>query len=491
MLDDSVKTIVGLEIHVQLQTESKLFCRCATQFGAPPNTLVCPVCLGEPGSLPVLNRRAIELVILAGLAMNCRIELQPRWDRKHYFYPDLPKGYQISQWERPLCGEGFVDRIDLDHPERVHRVRIERAHLEEDAGKSLHGGSAEGTRIDLNRAGTPLLEIVTRPDLTSGSDARSFLSELKLILTDLGVSDCNMQEGNLRVDANVNLQIDVPPAGHVTPIVEIKNLNSFRAVERSIDYETGRQWAEWKDDRSRQAEMLKQTRGWDDAKGVTFLQRTKEQSADYRYFPEPDLPPIALADAEIESLRNTIGPLPSDVRRELLIRYALPPYDADVIVNQGRAFVAYFREVAEQVADPRQAATWLQQDILRTLNERQIRIDQYPLRPDRLARFLNQLSQSKIPSARARDVLQQMVDQDLDVEQAIEQLEIVALSPQDLDAVCQQVIDQHPKIAEQIRQGKTKAVGALIGRARQLEPNADPQRIRRLLLKNLANPDSA
>ena len=262
-------TIIGLEVHVQLETKSKLFCGCSTRFGAPPNVHTCPVCLGAPGALPVLNRRALELAIRVGLALNCRIERDTKWDRKNYFYPDLPKGYQISQFDRPICAEGYLDLMDAENDRDQRRIEIERAHLEEDAGKSSHDETGAGgdSKIDLNRAGTPLLEIVTRPDLRSGTEAKTFLTELKLILSNLGVSDCNMQEGSLRVDANVNLHLLAGSQSIATPIVEIKNLNSFRAVQRAIDFEAERQWQQWQADGKTIDQGAKQTRGWDDESG--------------------------------------------------------------------------------------------------------------------------------------------------------------------------------------------------------------------------------
>ncbi len=295
------RTVIGLEVHVQLATASKLFCGCSTTFGAAPNTQVCPVCLGLPGALPVMNEQAIELAIRTGLALNCQIAETTKWDRKNYFYPDLPKGYQISQFDMPICYEGHLDIPD-DEETRNKTVRIIRAHLEEDAGKSMHdevAGKAD-SRIDLNRTGTPLLEIVSYPDMSSADEAKAYLTELRLLLLYLGVSDCNMQEGSLRVDANVNLHIDEQGQTYATPIVEVKNMNSFRAVERALEYEIQRQWGEWQRTRIQKGAAPKQTRGWDDEKGVTIPQREKEESADYRYFPDPDLVPLKIARQKVE-----------------------------------------------------------------------------------------------------------------------------------------------------------------------------------------------
>ncbi len=308
MTDAPYQLIIGLEVHVQLSTQTKLFCGCSTTYGAPPNTQVCPVCLGLPGALPVMNRRATELAIRTGLALNCHIAEMTKWDRKNYFYPDLPKGYQISQYDLPICSEGYLD-LPGDETTATKRVRIIRAHLEEDAGKSMHdevAGKAD-SRIDLNRTGTPLLEIVSYPDMSSPDEAKAYLTELRLLLTYLGVSDCNMQEGSLRVDANVNLHIPDKDRTRATPIVEVKNMNSFRAVERALQYEARRQWAAWQQNGIEKGQAPKQTFGWDDEAGVTIPQREKEESADYRYFPDPDLVPLLISRETVEQARQELG----------------------------------------------------------------------------------------------------------------------------------------------------------------------------------------
>ena len=338
-------TVIGLEVHVQLKTRTKLFCRCSTEFGAAPNTQTCPVCIGMPGSLPVMNRHAFDLAMKTALALNCEIPAFTKWDRKNYFYPDLPKGYQISQYDLPMSCDGYLDIRDPKGRFPDRRVRIIRAHLEEDAGKSMHdevAGKAD-SRIDLNRTGTPLLEIVTHPDLRSPDEAKAYLTELKLLLSYLDVSDCNMQEGSLRVDANVNLHVETPHGTVATPIVEIKNMNSFRAVERALAYEAERQYQEWRDTGKKLGEVPKQTRGWDDQAQVTRAQRHKEESSDYRYFPDPDLVPVRVTQEEITAARAALGELPAALRERLVSTYGLDLYDADVLVNQGRAARGLFR----------------------------------------------------------------------------------------------------------------------------------------------------
>src|SRR3954468_18886303 len=334
----SYTTIIGLEVHVQLSTASKLFCGCSTMFGAEPNTQTCPVCIGMPGTLPVMNREAFQLSLKTAIALDCSIPSFTKWDRKQYYYPDLPKNYQISQFDLPMSHEGRLEISDPKGGFETKTIRIRRAHLEEDAGKMLHDektGKGD-TLVDLNRTGTPLLEIVTEPDLRSSAEAKVFLNELRLLLTYLLVSDCNMQEGSLRVDANVNLHIDRPEGNVATPIVEIKNMNSFRAVERALDYEAERQSCEWQETGRKLGDAPKQTRGWDDAAGVTRGQRSKEESSDYRYFPDPDLAPVRVQASEVDTVRNAQSELPSGLRSRLESEFALSAYDADVLVNQGR-----------------------------------------------------------------------------------------------------------------------------------------------------------
>ena len=347
------ETIIGLEVHVQLSTRSKLFCGCSTTFGQPPNTQTCPVCLGLPGSLPVMNREAFQLALRTAVALNCEIPSFTKWDRKQYYYPDLPKGYQISQFDLPMSQNGHLSISDSKDRFQPKKVGIIRAHLEEDAGKSMHDEAAgkADSRIDLNRTGTPLLEIVSEPDMRSPAEARAYLTELKLLLTYLGVSDCNMQEGSLRVDANVNLHVAQDGETIPTPIVEIKNMNSFRAVERALTYEVARQKKQWEKTGNRLGDVPKQTRGWDDQAEVTKGQRSKEESSDYRYFPDPDLVPILVTDKEVEEVRDGLGELPATLRQRLAdgpdtetffnttVTSAMDPVQHPTVVQCGRILV--------------------------------------------------------------------------------------------------------------------------------------------------------
>ncbi len=308
--------IIGLEVHVQLATRGKLFCGCSTQFGAPPNTQTCPVCIGMPGTLPVMNREAFRLALKTAVALNCEIPRFTKWDRKQYYYPDLPKGYQISQFDLPMSQGGYLPISDPKGRFEPKRIGIIRAHLEEDAGKSMHdeAEAKADSRIDLNRCGTPLLEIVSEPDLRSPDEAKAYLTELKLLLNYLGVSDCNMQEGSLRVDANINLHIDASEGKIATPIVEVKNMNSFRAVERALAYEAQRQYEAWRQTGHKLGDVPKSTHGWDEQDQVTREQRSKEESSDYRYFPDPDLVPVITTDEQIDEARASLGELPAYLR---------------------------------------------------------------------------------------------------------------------------------------------------------------------------------
>lgn len=479
------QTIIGLEVHVQLKTKTKLFCRCDTKFGAAPNTQVCPVCLGLPGALPVMNQRAIELAIRTGLALNCSIPPMTKWDRKQYFYPDLPKGYQISQFDLPICADGFLEFTDPADDTNSCRVEIIRAHLEEDAGKSMHDEVAGhgDSKIDLNRCGTPLLEIVTQPDMRSAAQAKAFLTELKLLLTHLDVSDCEMQEGSLRVDANVNLKIDVDGKWIATPIVEIKNMNSFRAVERAILHEVDRQYFAWEDTGATIENNPKTTRGWDDSREETFIQREKELSADYRYFPDPDLLPVRIPVEQIDAAREALGELPAQVRERLQTQYSIKAYDADVIVNQGPAMIQYFEAAAQKSGDGKRTSSWLLQDIMRTMNDRQLDITSFPVSAESLGDLLGRVVAGTFDNARARDVFARLLDHSETVEQAIAALGIKAVDSSELETLCQELLSANPQVVADVRGGKQQALGALLGQAKKRNPNANPQAVRELLLK--------
>jgi len=478
-------TVIGLEVHVQLATASKLFCGCSTQFGAEPNTQTCPICIGMPGTLPVMNREAYDLSLKTAVALDCEIPEFTKWDRKQYFYPDLPKGYQISQYDLPMSEHGYLEIADDKGQFEPKRVRLTRAHLEEDAGKSVHdevAGKAD-SEIDLNRTGTPLLEIVSEPDMRSSAEAKVFLQELKLLLTWIGVSDCNMQEGSLRVDANVNLHIETSDGMVATPIVEIKNMNSFRAVERALDYEAQRQWRVWQETGQKIGEAPKQTRGWDDAAGVTRGQRSKEESSDYRYFPDPDLVPVIMTPERVAEVKASLGELPAQLRARLIAEFGLSPYDADVLVNQGRELIEYFLEVAELSGDAKAACNWITQEVLRVLNEREQSIGEFDISAKTLSSLIIALTEGELPKSRSKDAFEVLLEQGGDVQNAITVLGVEKVDESALVALCQELLDANPKIVADLQSGKQQAVGALIGQAKQKNPNVDPGQVRQICLK--------
>lgn len=493
MNDHPYEIIIGLEVHVQLATQSKLFSRASTRFGAEPNTQTLPLCIGMPGTLPVMNRKAFELALKTAVALNCEIPEFTKWDRKQYYYPDLPKGYQISQYDLPMSQNGYLEISDSGGAFEAKRVGIIRAHLEEDAGKSMHDEAAgkADSRIDLNRTGTPLLEIVSEPDMRSPLEAKTYLTELKLLLTYLGVSDCNMQEGSLRVDANINLHTDTPQGKVATPIVEVKNMNSFRAVERALTFEAGRQWEVWQERKIKLGDPggHKTTRGWDDSAQVTRPQREKEESSDYRYFPDPDLVPVIVKPAEVEHVRAGLGELPAAIRSRLESDYGISAYDADVIVNQGRGVVDYFTALADASGDGKKASNWVQQDVMRTLNEQGIGIDEFPVSAAALAELLKALQDNQLDSARAKDVFTQMLDSRQTAAEAMKALGIEQVDESEIVDLCRQLLARNPQTVADVKAGKQKAVGALIGQARKQNPNANPNQVRETCLKLIEQMD--
>ena len=499
--------IIGLEIHVQLQTRTKIFCGCSTAFNPDhPNVQVCPVCLGLPGALPVLNAEAFHLGIKTALGLGCEIAKFTKWDRKQYFYPDLPKGYQISQFDLPFSHDGHVEVVigaasaDPAQTPPVRRVRILRAHLEEDAGKNVHDESGRGreSKVDLNRAGTPLVEIVTEPDLRSSAEARQFLEELKLMLTYLEVSDCNMQEGSLRCDANVNLHVIQADGSRVpTPIVEIKNLNSFRFTEQAIDYEVARQWESFQQTGIRMGAKggHKRTVGFDPGRGTTYPLREKEEAADYRYFPDPDLVPMTTTTDQVAAIRAEMCELPSHRRQRLIQDYQLSTYDAAVIIDQGRPVADYFEEVAKSCGDGKQAANWLTQDLQAAMKERGESIVNFPIRPEVLAGLLERINKKRITIKSAREVFTSLLSgtaeglspsvPQIDELIASRGLEIVQDTGA-IDAAISEVFSRSAKAIADFKAGNEKAVGALIGQVMKGVKGADPQTVREKVLARLA-----
>ena len=502
-----VTTVIGLEVHVQLLTASKLFCGCANRFNPDhPNVQTCPVCLGLPGSLPVMNREAFRLALRTGLALHCGIAPFTKWDRKQYYYPDLPKGYQISQYDLPFSSDGWLD-ISGENGGEPRRIRLIRAHLEEDAGKNIHDESGRGgspsrvghSRVDLNRAGTPLLEIVSQPDLRSPAEARTFLEELKLLLTYLGVSDCNMQEGSLRCDANVNLHL-VTDDGHTvaTPIVEIKNLNTFRGVEQALEFESRRQIEEWQQTGRKLGDpgVEKETRGWDADRGMTFAQRGKEEASDYRYFPDPDLVPVTVSEELLEQVRAEIGELPADRRARFATTWQLSEYDIGVIIDQGRPFADYFEQVAETCGDGKQAANWVTQDVLRELNDRGIPIADFPIGAGVLGALLAKINAGQLTVKSGREVFQELLARAKSgtapgaavIDDIIREQNLAVVSDTgQLEAAVSQAMADNPQAVADFRSGKQAAIGKLIGDVMRQVKGADAKVVRQMLVERISS----
>jgi aspartyl-tRNA(Asn)/glutamyl-tRNA(Gln) amidotransferase subunit B len=495
MASSDYTVVIGLEVHVQLRTQSKLFCGCSTAFRPDdPNTQTCPVCLGLPGSLPVMNRQAFDLSVRTALALNCEIASETRWDRKQYYYPDLPKAYQISQYDLPFSSKGWLEIAADDPTQPPRRIRITRAHLEEDAGKNIHDESGRGadSRVDLNRTGTPLLEIVSEPDLRSAVEARRYLEDLRLLLLFIGVSDCNMQEGSLRCDANVNLHVPHADGHHTaTPIVELKNMNSFRNVELAIEYEVRRQWKQWQKTGQKLGDAPKQTRGWDAVRNETFTQREKEESSDYRYFPDPDLLPVTMSLQQIEDARQALPETPAGRRQRFVTRLGLSEYDADVILAQGPQLTEWFERVTELCGDGKTAANWVTQDVLRDLNADGLTIEQFPITAEILGELLRFVKSDRITTKSARDVYSALREasaagdaiDSADVARIVKEkgLEIVRDTGA-LTAAIQSVMAAKPEAVADFQSGKQNAIGPLIGMLMKQVAGADPKQVREMLI---------
>ena len=482
--------VIGLEVHVQLQTESKMFSSVGTEFGLPPNTQTDAVSLGLPGTLPVMNGKAFDLALKTALALGAEIAKFTKWDRKNYYYPDLPKNYQISQYDLPFSKGGSLLIPPRKDGTGGGRCALTRVHLEEDTGKLTHGHGAF-SEVDLNRAGIPLLEIVGEPEIRSPEDARACLEELRLTLRYLGVSDCEMQEGSLRCDANVNLHIDVNGKTVATPIVEIKNLNSFRSVERALYYEAERQYAKWKTDGLTIKDAPKTTRGWSDPEGVTKPQREKETAADYRYFPEPDLVPVVVDDAWLDRIRATIGELPAARRDRFEKDYGLSAYDANVLVEQGEEVADYFDAVAKMTGEYKLASNWIQQDVLRVAKETKVSLADFPVKPDALAELINKVKRKEVNTNQGREVLAKMIETGDNVDAIIQAGGYGMVSDRDaIVAAVEAALASNPKAIEDLKGGKKKpdaVKGFLRGQVmKQTGGKADPALVSELLDVKLA-----
>ena len=470
--------VIGLEIHAQLLTDSKIFCGCSTRFGAPPNTHTCPVCLGMPGVLPVLNRKVVEFTIKMALATNCRINRENGFARKNYFYPDLPKGYQISQYAYPLAEEGYVD-VETEGGNK--RIGIIRIHMEEDAGKLIHDEHFPSSYVDLNRTGVPLMEIVSAPDIRSAEEAAAYLRRLHEILVYLEICDGNMEEGSFRCDANVSLR----PRGREEFGIrtELKNMNSFRNVQRALEYEIKRQQYVLEAG----GEVVQETRLWDDAQGVTLPMRSKEEAHDYRYFPDPDLVTIAVSETWVEEIRRGMPELPLEKRERFRREYGIPVYDAGVL-TASRALADYYEEVARLCGLPKIASNWVMGDILRFLNEDKRDIKDCPIPASSLAEMIRLIEEGVISGKMAKEISEEMYRTGKTPQVIIEEKGLLQISDAGaLIPLIEKVMADNPSQLGQYRGGKDKLFGFFVGQVmKATQGKANPQLINDLLRKMLA-----
>ncbi len=486
MAELEYKVLVGLEIHVQLCTKSKMFCGCAVQFGAAPNSRVCPVCLGMPGVLPVMNGQAVEYAVLTALALNCKIAEFTKWDRKSYYYPDLPKNYQISQYDLPLSTDGFIE-IPLESG-RTKRIRIIRTHLEEDAGKNLHS-AGNFSQVDLNRAGTPLLEIVTQPDMNNAAEVRALAVELQRMVRYLGISEADMQKGHMRFEPNINLVITKDGKEYKTPIAEIKNLNSFRALEKSVEYETQRQLDEFSET-GRVMEMgNKTTRGWDDVNEATVLQREKEEAHDYRYFPEPDLVPVEIKGRWLENIRGRLCELPIKRQIRYVNEYKLSDYDAGVLTAE-RSTAEFFEQVVAAGGGPKRVCNLLTQTGLKLANEAGRSLAELGLTAADVAELAKIVDAGMVSASAGDTIMREMVKTGKAAQILAQQLNLLQKSNADeLESFVDEVIAANPKAVADIKAGgkkNQKAMGFLLGQVmKKTEGRANPKIASQILTEKL------
>ena len=476
------EAVIGLEIHSELKTNTKIFCGCATKFGAEQNTHVCPVCLGLPGVLPVLNRRVVEFAIKAGLALNCTINKYSKFDRKNYYYPDLPKNFQTSQYDLPIAEHGYVD---IETENGTKRIRILRIHMEEDAGKLVHSGAtitdSLTSNVDYNRTGVPLIEIVSEPDMSTPEEARAYMEKIKSILEYIDVSNCRMEEGNLRADLNISLR----PVGQKTlgTKAEMKNINSFKAVEDALSYEIERQEEILEDG----GHIVQETRTWDPERGVTKSMRSKEEAHDYRYMPEPDLVPIVTTEEEIEAYRQELPELPDARRERYMEEFGLSAYDAGIL-TASRSMAEYFEACLADGADAKGAANWIMGDLAKNLNAEGKTIEESPVEAQRLAQMLKLIEKGTISSKIAKKVFAEMWTSSDAPEKIVEDKGLVQITDtKTIEAIVDAVIAANPKPVADYKSGNKKAVGALVGQVmKQSKGKANPQLVNQLLAEKLS-----
>ncbi|MBW2059964.1 MAG: Asp-tRNA(Asn)/Glu-tRNA(Gln) amidotransferase subunit GatB [Deltaproteobacteria bacterium] len=471
------EAVIGLEVHAQLLTKSKIFCSCSTQFGARPNTHTCPVCLGMPGVLPVLNKKVVDYTIKMALATNCQVASWSIFARKNYFYPDLPKGYQISQYESPLAERGWVEISTNDQTKRIGLTRI---HMEEDAGKLIHDESKAVSYVDFNRTGVPLIEIVSEPDIRSPEEATAYLKELRDILVYLEICDGNMEEGSFRCDANVSIR----PVGQKEfgTRTELKNMNSFRHVARALEYEIRRQQAVIEDGE----EVIQETRLWNESRGITEPMRSKEESHDYRYFPDPDLTPIVIDDEWIEQIRSTLPELPAARRERFVREYDLPQYDAEILTSS-RALADYFEASLKTFNESKTLSNWIMSELLRELKADEREINECPVKPDQLGSLLKLVAKGEISGKMAKTIFSEMYQTGKDPVEIVKEkgLELVS-DTSHLNAIIEEIMNDHTEQVRQYQAGKEKILGFFVGQVmKKTKGQADPRAVNELLKEKL------
>ncbi|MBE6352167.1 MAG: Asp-tRNA(Asn)/Glu-tRNA(Gln) amidotransferase subunit GatB [Treponema sp.] len=505
---EKYEVVIGCEIHTQLLTKTKAFCACENKYGGMPDTRVCPVCLGLPGAMPRISQGYVELGAVAGQALNCNIARFTKFDRKHYFYPDLAKGYQITQYDLPLCTDGYVDLPFIHYPKdeqpggencrtknfkgedciidnKYRRVRIERIHLEEDVGKSLHLQGAH-SYIDYNRCGTPLIEIVTKPDISSPEEAALFMQTVQEILRYVKVTKGNLEEGNMRCDANINLNIWEDGKLYHTPISEIKNLNSFRAIKDACSYEVKRQLQEFMDDRQEFNAGFKVTMGWDEEKGQTVVQRTKNSFVDYRFVVEPDIKPFTVSEELIASAKEKVGELPEAKRTRFKKEFALSDFDAETLTST-RELSLWFEEAASKSKNSKRTANIILSELLAVLNEKNQTIEEVEITPAHIAELSNSLEENKITSKQAKEVFAEMLATNKMPSEIIKEKGMEQVSDSGaIDKIVQDVLAANPKAIEDFKNGKTNVVGWLMGQVMKLsQGKANPKQATEILNKYL------
>ena len=477
MAREDYEVIIGLEVHAELSTKTKIFCSCKTEFGAEPNTHICPVCMALPGALPVLNEKVVEYAVKAGLATNCSISKDSRNDRKNYFYPDLPKSYQISQADKPLCNNGYIE-IEDDNG-NTKKVRILRIHIEEDAGKLNHNEFGGGSLVDLNRAGVPLIEIVSEPDIRSEAEADRYLKKLKSILQYIDVSDCKMQEGSLRADVNVSVHKKGEPFGTRT---EMKNMNSFKSISRAIEYEKNRQI----DELERGNTITQETLRWDDLEGRTFSMRNKEDAQDYRYFPEPDLGVIKLSDEYIENIRKELPEMPESRKERYINELGLSEKDSNNITSS-KFLSDLFEKAGEISGNYKAVCNWINSDIARIVNEKEIEPEQIPFTPEELAELVQLIDKGTISSSIAKKVLDELFENPRKPSQIIEEKGWIQISDEgQIKEVVLKILAENEQSVIDYKAGKDRALGFLVGQAmKQTKGKANPKMLNQMFLEEL------